>query len=146
MQEKIFLALLETSASHWNISRKGFQKMNLSDGQPKVLYILNFNEGLVQKKLAEICQIKPSTMTVLLTRMESQGYVRREKVQVSGGKRAYAVYLTETGKALANELIQFVDELETISFHGFSQKERELLFSLLGRIKKNLDQQSLKEL
>ena len=39
MQDKLFLALMETQAAHWELSRKGFQELDLPNGQPKVLYI-----------------------------------------------------------------------------------------------------------
>lgn len=138
MQEKIFLALLQTSAAHWNLSRKGFQELDLSDGQPKVFYILRENEGCVQKELAKICQIRESTMTVLLGRMEKQGYIYKEPKYVSGGKRAYGIFLTEEGKTKADKIIALVDELEEKSFEGFSGEERKQLFSLLGRVRENL--------
>ena len=64
MREKFFLALLETQKAHWELSRKGFQKLELTDGQPKILYILLRREGCVQKDLAEVCRIRPSTLTV----------------------------------------------------------------------------------
>jgi DNA-binding MarR family transcriptional regulator len=138
MQDKIFLALLQTSGAHWEHARKGFQELGLSDGQPKVLYILKRSEGCVQKKLAQLCQIRESTMTVLLTKMEEKGYIYKETLRVSGGKRAYGIYLTEQGRELSDRLVELVDRLEELSFEGFSREEKEQLFSLLDRVKSNL--------
>lgn len=139
-EKKIFLALMETQAYHWAQSRKGFQRLNLSDGQPKILYILKEYEGCVQKELAEMCKIKPSTMTVLLEKMEREGYIVKKQTHISGGKSAKGIYFTEKGKKLANEVDILMENLEMQSFKGFSNEERELLFSMLERVNKNLKQ------
>lgn len=138
MGEKIFLALLETGTMHANRSREAFQSLNLTDGQPKILYILYQSDGYVQKELAERCKVRPSTMTVILDKMEQGGLLCREKVQVSGGKRAYRVFLTEKGKAMAKEVVDIVECLEEISLKGMSEEEIAQLFSLLARVRDNL--------
>ena len=138
MEKKIFSEVLYTSRAHWNLARQKFMELDLSDGQPKVLYLLYWNEGCVQKKLAQISQIKESTMTVLLKRMEKQGYIYKEPMYVSGGKRAYGIFLTESGKKKAEQILTVVDELEEKCFLGFAPEEREQLFLLLDKVKKNL--------
>ncbi len=138
MKDKIFLALLETQGAHWNLSRKGFQELELSDGQPKILYILLGHEGCVQKDLAQMCQIRPSTMTVLLEKMKRDGFIYKEPMIVSGGKRANGIFLTEEGRTKAEKIVELVDDLEEKSFHGFSDEERESLLSMLGRVAENL--------
>lgn len=138
MTDKIFLALLEAQGAHGNLSRQGFQRLNLSEGQPKILYILARVEGCVQRELASLAGIRPSTMTVVLDRMEAQGYIYREETKVSGGKRAYKVFLTENGREMAGKVETLVEELEEKSFAGFTDKERELLLSMLDRVTKNL--------
>ena len=138
MREIIFLALMDTQKAHWNRSRKGFQELDLSDGQPKVLYILRALDGCVQKDLAKACDIKPSSMTVMLDGLEKKEYVRREETKVSGGKRAYRVFLTEQGKKMADEVFQLMETIEDEAFEGISAEEQGQLFSLLGRVRENL--------
>ena len=138
MREIIFLALLDTQTAHWNRSRIGFQELDLSDGQPKVLYILRTMEGCVQKELAKVCDIKPSSMTVMLDRLEEKGYVRREETKVSGGKRAYRIYLTEEGRQIAEKVFWLMETIEEECFQGISDTEKQLLFDLLKRVRDNL--------
>lgn len=138
MKDKIFLALLETQGAHAELARIGFQRMNLSEGQPKILYILLRTEGCVQKELAEKAQVRPSTITVLLDRMEKQGYIYREETRISGGKRAYKIFLSDEGKSLAHQVNELVEELEERSFKGFSGEERKKLLEMLGRVAENL--------
>ncbi len=51
MNEKFFLKLLELSAAHAKRSQIIFEKLNLSNAQPKVLYILRTIDGCTPKKL-----------------------------------------------------------------------------------------------
>lgn len=139
MREILFLSLMDTQKSHWNRSRKGFQKLDLSDGQPKVLYMLRFIDGCVQKDLARACDIKPSSMTVMLDGLEKKGFVRREETKVSGGKRAYKVHLTNEGKEIAEKVFRLMETIEEETFEGITEEEQQQLFSLLRRVRENLD-------
>ncbi len=138
MKEKFFLALLETQKAHWELSRKGFQQLELTDGQPKILYILLRIEGCVQKELAEVCKIRPSTLTVALERMEKQGFIYKEERKLLGGKRAYGIFLTESGRRKARQVEELIETLEKKSLSGFSEQEQDMLFSYLARIRENL--------
>lgn len=139
MREIIFLALMDTQKSHWNRSRMGFQELDLSDGQPKTLYILRRMDGCVQKDLAKACDIKPSSMTVMLDGLEKKGFIRREETKVSGGKRAFRVFLTETGREMADKVFWLMEDIETEAFEGISEEEKLQLFSLLRRVRENLN-------
>lgn len=135
-----FLELLATYNAHWDKARKGFSKLGLSDGIPKVLYILLHQEGCTQKKLAELCQIKESTLTVMLKRLEVLGYIKKEAIHSTAGKRAFGIFLTESGRKKAKEIEQFVASLDEGSLKGFQPEEMELLYHLLDRMKKNLEE------
>lgn len=136
--DKLFLALMGASSAHADASRKEFVKLGLTEGQPKILYILRRGEGLVQKELAELCGVRQPTLTSLLSRMEEKKLTYRERCLVSGGKNAYRVYLTEAGRAMADRLEQVVEGLEDKGFSDFSEEERENLLYLLGRVEKNM--------
>lgn len=77
-------------------------------------------------------------MAVLLANMEKKGLIRKETTHVSGGKRAYRVYLTETGRQLAEKVGEIVQEVEERSYQGFTKEERKQLIALLERITENL--------
>lgn len=137
-EDKLFLALLGASSAHADASRQMFASLGLTEGQPKILYILNDGDGIVQKDLANMCGVKQSTLTVLLGKMESEGYIYKEICYVSGMKRAYKVLLTEKGKEKANQLEEAVNRLEQKSLKDFSEGEREMIFKLLRKIEKNM--------
>ena len=47
------------SSAHAKRSQTIFERLNLSNAQPKVLYILRETDGYTQKELASICRITP---------------------------------------------------------------------------------------
>lgn len=140
MNRKFFLTMLHTHSVYSKKRERYYQKIDLTTGQPKVLYILRDKEGYMQKELAQTCQVEPPSMTVLLKNMEKKGLIRREKVLVSGGKRAFRVYLTEKGRDMANKVYDYMEELEAICFRGFSSEERVTLLDLLERVSTNLSE------
>lgn len=138
MTEKFFLKLLSVSAVHAQMSREAFTTLGLTEGQPKILYILRRGDGHVQKDLAEFCGVRQSTMTVLLTKLEEQNLIYRESCFVSGKKRAFRIFLTEAGREMADRLEAVVESLEQKCFQGFSQSEAETLMQLLSRVEGNI--------
>lgn len=138
MYDKLFLALLDTYTAHAETSRREFQKLDLTEGQPKILYILRRENGQVQKDLAETCKVKQPTLTVLLQKLESRGFIRKESCTVSGGKYANKIFLTELGWQKSEELEIVVEELERKGLKDFSPEESKLLFSMLARVAKNM--------
>lgn len=138
MREQLIVSLLSASAAHQKSCWSGFRDLDLSPGQPKVLSRLRFQEGYLQKELAALCYVEPATMVVLLSNMEKRGMIRKEVDHVSGGKRAFRIYLTEEGRRLADEVDRVVDEIEEKGFTGFSEEEKDQLICLLGRLAENL--------
>ena len=138
VHDKLFLALLGASSAHADASRKAFAELNLTEAQPKILYILRRTDRIVQKELAGICNIRPSTLTVMLSKMEKQNYICKEQCYVSGKKRAYKIHLTKEGKEKADQMEDVIESLENKGFEGFTQSERNIMLDMLGRIEENM--------
>jgi transcriptional regulator, MarR family len=136
--KKLHKALIFSSAAHRKVCRSEFQKLNLSEGQPKVLEALSEKEGYLQKDLAARCHVEPATMTIILTNMEKRGYIRRETAHVSGGKRAFAVYLTDAGREAAALVENIVCDVEQVGLEGFSDEEKTQFMDYLKRLGNNL--------
>lgn len=139
-RDRLHIALISCSAAHKKCSMQHFQDLDLSIGQPKVLAMLSLNEGCLQKDLAVFCHVEPATMTSVLNKMLEKGLIYKEPVSVSGGKKAYSIYLTDKGQALAYQVNQIVDDIEIIGYQGFDDSDKKLLVSLLNRVKDNLEQ------
>ena len=138
MDKVFFLELMATYNAHWEEARKGFAGVELSEGIPKVLFTLQNCEGCVQKQLAKECCIKESTLAVMLKRMETLGFIRKDVLRVSGGKRAYGIFLTKEGKHKAEEVNCLVENIDAKCLEGFSAEEKESFYSYMERVRNNL--------
>ena len=107
----------------------------LTSGQPKVLEYLAEHDGAMQKDIAAACRIEPATMTSLLCGMEKKGLI----IRAAPDRRSLSVYLTDKGKALVPLIEQEFARIESVATNGFSDDEREMLVSLLSRLRENLD-------
>lgn len=136
--KKLHVAIISTYSAHKKSSFREFQKLNLTTGQPKVLSILHQKEGYLQKDLAKRAHVEPATMTSILNNMEKKGLIYKEVTFVSGGKRANAIFLTEKGREISIKVDKIVDNMEKLSFQGFSDNEKQLIINLLDRIQSNL--------
>lgn len=139
INNRLHTALIATSSIHKKRSRLEFQKLNLSDGQPKILSVLYEHEGYLQKDLAMRCHIEPATLTSVLNNMIHKELIYKDIRHVSGGKRAYAIFLTEKGREMAQHINTIVDNIEEASFYDFDESEKKLLIQLLSRVIKNLE-------
>ena len=141
MQEKIFLALMGAYHAHFAASRKQFAKLDLTEGQPKILYFLHHGcEGALQKELAQYVGITPATLTSVLDKMTAKGYIRKEETRVSGGKRGFRIFLSEEGAVAARKVDSMIEELEEKAMKGFTEEERKSVLALLTRLENNLSE------
>jgi DNA-binding MarR family transcriptional regulator len=92
----------------------------------------------MQKELAKACEVEPATITSILPSMEKNDLIKRETVVYETGKRALSVSLTDKGKVMEREVARIIDEVEELSFRGFTEAEKETFLSLLERINTNM--------
>jgi DNA-binding MarR family transcriptional regulator len=138
--KRLHTSLIYASLAHKKRSRQRFRNLDLSDGQPKILSILLQKDGCLQKDLSNYCHIEPATLTSVLRNMLNKELVYKQPLLVSGGKRAFAIYLTQKGRSLAQQVNTIVSEIEEISFKDFTEEEKHLLISLLSRLQNNLEE------
>lgn len=89
--------------------------------QPPVLYELYQEDNLSQRELADRVMIRPSTLTVMLKRLESNGLIQRHPDRCD--QRVVRVSLTQEGKEKYRRLVAVRAHLEEISLHAFSAEE-----------------------
>lgn len=112
------------------------EKIGLYPGQPRVLHALWIKDGLSQKEIGKELNIKPSTVTVMINRMEKAGLVKRK--QDAKDLRVSNVYLEKKGLELKSEIKEIGKIVNEETFAGFSDEEKELMSKFLKRISDNL--------
>ena len=118
------------------LSYQKMDKLNMYPGQPKLLALLRYHEGLTQKELACKNYVKPSTITGMLNKLESNGYVYR--IPDESDKRIMRVYLTPEGRHLAEQGEKFLIRMTELMFAGFTEDELRTFIRLSDKIKENL--------
>lgn len=108
----------------------------LKPGQPKVLEHVVAHEGCTQQDIAQACVMDKSTVTSVVARMEDEGLIERRTN--ADDRRAQAVHLTDRGRAAAERVLSYMDEVDAIAWRGITDDERKQLSSLLKRVVNNL--------
>ena len=103
-----------------------------------VMAHLAARDGVNQLELVRLTRLKASTVSVLLKRMEAQGYISR--VPSETDRRAVRVWLTERGKAFDRERLSRISNNDQLAMRGISAEEEAVLNDLLRRIRDNLEE------
>ncbi|MGH1787196.1 MarR family winged helix-turn-helix transcriptional regulator [Enterococcus casseliflavus] len=102
-------------------------------GQQRVLAVLNLEDGLVQSYLAEVLDLRPSSLAELLKKMENSGDIQRK--EDAADKRIKRIYLTETGRKKAEKLLAQKEATSSQSFFaGLSEEDQTEFARLLENI------------
>lgn len=119
-----------------NFSR--IKEIGIHPGQSAMIDILNKNDGLTQKEIAECMHIKPPTVAVAIKRLEKIGFV--VKKTDSADMRKTRIYITQEGKNAATELEKISMEIQRQVYKDFSETEICLLERFYKHMLKNLDE------
>ena len=94
--------------------------------------LLDYEDGVRQKVLAEELHVNPSSMSEFINHLETGGYIVRT-VDPSD-KRATLISLTEKGTARAHELEDEKKEHFAVLFGNLTDEEKEELLRLLDKL------------
>jgi len=110
--------------------------LDLSHGQVKIFIYLAQNGGATQREISESFQLDKSSTSFLIQNMTEKGFVRREPNPEDG--RSQILFLTEKGRAKKTEVKKIFAGWTELLLTGFSEKEKEQVFSLLNRMMDNV--------
>ena len=102
------------------------------DGQRRTLIKLSEIGPVTQRELTAILEIRPASMSEVLTKLTNKGFI--ERTQSEEDKRTAVISLTEEGEARAKKSVELRGERIDEMFSGFNPQEKETLLELLERI------------
>jgi MarR family transcriptional regulator, transcriptional regulator for hemolysin len=108
----------------------------LTLAQCKALHVLARNQGVSQKRLAELTEVDPMTLVRILDRMEADGWVERRPDPED--RRARSLYVTETATPIVDRIGEIAAQTRAEVLYGCTDAERTLLVELLERVHRNL--------
>jgi DNA-binding MarR family transcriptional regulator len=109
------------------------RQWDLSVAQFDVLAKIAGNQGLTQQELADRLLVTKGNVCQLLDRMEHNGLLVRQQEG-----RANRLFLTPTGKRLAEQVVPAQESVVTKCFSPLNADEQQQLLSLLRKLDRGL--------
>ncbi|MDQ7096627.1 MarR family transcriptional regulator [Desulfosporosinus sp. PR] len=141
-----FDELLFTLSQFIRLYQKGMYRARLPyvpyRGQNRVLNIIADNDGLNQKELAELLDIRSASMSELLNKLERSSLITREKDEAD--KRITHVFLSDEGRKLANSSQSQGDFAEML-FGSLPDEEKHMFYTIMKKLCAVFEAQALLE-
>lgn len=136
--------LLMNQVMHLYIQRSMqlFRDLKVHPGAGGMLWVLRKNNGMIQKDMAKKLGITPPSMTVMIKKLEGEGYI--VKKQDEKDQRITRIFITEKGEEIAYHMESVLKMLEKEAFANMSEEEIMLLRRLLLQMKENLSNKNQK--
>ena len=115
------------------LTEQGFSGIGSSHGF--ILYRLAQNGRMTMGEIARCIHKDKSTATFLIKKLEKEGYIQRQRSE--NDSRITFIFLTEKGEAYTDATEAISHSLIDTCYAGFSDAEKQTLFSLLRRVEKN---------
>jgi len=120
-----------------SISNIEFKKFDLTKGQYLYLVRICENPGIIQEQLVDMIKVDRSTATRALQKLVMNGFI--EKKEDPNNKKIKRLFPTNKGKTVYPYIKRENEHSDLVALDGFSEKEAEITFALLQRIRKNVE-------
>jgi DNA-binding MarR family transcriptional regulator len=110
--------------------------IEISSAQGRIMFALWQEDGVSINELAKKTQLKKSTLTSMLDRLERMGYIKRERSKKD--RRKILIQRTSKDRNLETEYVRLSQEQTKLFFRGFSEDEVGRFENDLTRILDNL--------
>ena len=110
--------------------------IEISGGQGRILFILWKTDHLTISEISEKTSLAKNTISVVINGMVNKGIVERNVNPQN--RRQTIVSLTEYAKSLQVKYEAVSQQMNTLFYHGFSEKEQKQFEQYLARILETL--------
>ena len=121
------------------LMRRRFDRLanetGLTRAQFQLLAKVARSEGINQAGLADLLDMEPISVCRTIDRMEAAGLVARQPDP--NDRRAHLIFMTEAARPALAKMQETASEIYSELLAGFSETERQSLFSLLTRLHAN---------
>lgn len=125
---------MEHRMAHWEM--RGWPRMH--GGQAHLLSIISRKSGASQRELAEETDVRPSSMTEALLKLEAAGLITRQ--QDEKDQRVMRILLTEAGENVLLQSNAVSLDLATRLFNGLAPEEQAQMLSLVDKLNAGLEE------
>lgn len=110
--------------------------VELNSAQGRIMFALWQKDGVSINELAKKTQLKKSTLTSMLDRLERMGYIRRQRSKKD--RRKILIKRTEKDRTMEKKYVEVSEEMTRLFYKGFSKSETDRFEKDLERILNNL--------
>ncbi len=124
------------------VSGRVFERMlkeygiEINSAQGRIMFALWQRDGISINELARKTQLKKSTLTSMLDRLETMGYLRRQRSKKD--RRKILIKRTNKDKTLENKYVELSQEITKLFYKGFTKSQIDRFENDLTRILDNL--------
>lgn len=118
------------------VHKKEEEGIMMQNSARLVISHLAVKDHVTQLELVNLTRLKAPTVSVLLRRMEEEGYV--ERIRDEADHRAMRVVLTEKGRDFDRRHLSNISTNDQLAMRGITTEEEETLMRLLSLIRDNL--------
>lgn len=101
-----------------------------------IFYIGKYDNGIFQRELSDLMNVKESSMVRLIDRMEKEELVIRKKND--NDRRITSIFLTDKGITLRNKLLPLGEQFQKDATIGISSEELDILKKVLEKMVNNI--------
>jgi len=125
------------------LEKELLHRFDITLSQWAVLSIVWEEEGIALSRIQELLDVKVSTASGVIKRMEKKGLLVRG--QNKNDKREIQLFLTDKSKKLETDVIQTVKDFNNRLLADFTQEEKALFTSFIRRGFDNLKKKEAEE-
>ncbi|MBC2278975.1 MarR family transcriptional regulator [Listeria welshimeri] len=134
-QEFLTKAIAIIHRSESTFKNKKLLKTGLNIGQLRYLWTLYKEDGISQESMAKRFMVDKASVTRHIKRLEELGMIRRE--MDAKDRRIQRIFVTDTGHQMRDLIEEVTKEWSARLTEGFSEKEKDDLMHLIGRLSDN---------
>jgi len=123
---------------HFGVAQKCLEKYGLYPAQSWIVKYLFHQEAQTQVELASKLKVTPATISAMLKRMERDEIIYRKRSVED--HRVTHVYLTAKGREQVKLIEDAFQEINQLSFQGFSESELEQTNLIFNKIIDNFNE------
>ncbi len=110
--------------------------IEINSAQGRIMFALWQKDGISINELSKKTQLKKSTLTSMLDRLERMGYVRRQRSKKD--RRKILIRRTEKDRTMEKKYVEVSEEMTRLFYKGFSKNQIDRFEKDLERILDNL--------
>jgi len=132
LQNLIGYLVHRTDVKMTNYFTKQLKPYDITPEQWSIISVLNDQNGLTQKELAEAIDRDQTTVVRMIHSMEKKEFVK--KVFNDKDKRSHYLFLTEKGERIKNKLIPVVNDAHRFVTTNLDEQELKQLKLILNKL------------